>query len=292
MRLWPLKSAGIKTGPFLWLALFSGTVIVAFILFPLIEMVNQPSLNSLGEAISDRDVVNSIWLSISASGTAALLSLVFGTPFAYLLARRDFYGKKFLESVIDLPIMIPHPVVGIAILSIAGRNHWLGKAMQQIGIEIMGTFTGIVTVLTFVGLPFYINTAKAGFEAIPERLENVSRSLGAKAAGTFFRVTLPLGWRSMVVGMIMCTARAVSEFGAIVIVAYHPMVAPVMIYERFTAYGLKYSQPVAVWLILVCLLLFLLLRFFSTPMKKNVCFRSKIYVSSSAALLCRISVCH
>ena len=270
MGVFPLKLAGTRPGPFLWLAIFCSTVIVAFILYPLFEMVNQPSLNSLAEAISDRDVVNSILLSIYASGTAALLSLVFGTPFAYLLARREFYGKKFLESVIDLPIMIPHPVVGIAILSIAGRNHWLGRVMQQVGIEIMGTFTGIVTVLTFVGLPFYINTTKAGFEAIPERLENVSRSLGATVARTFFRVTLPLGWRSMMVGMIMCTARAVSEFGAVVIVAYHPMVAPVMIYERFTAYGLKYSQPVAVWLILVCLLLFLLLRLFSIPTKKTV----------------------
>jgi molybdate/tungstate transport system permease protein len=269
MRVLPLKLAGTRSGPFLWLAIFSSTVIVAFILFPLFEMVNQPSLKSLGEAVSDRDVVNSILLSIYASGTAALLSLVFGTPFAYLLARREFYGKKFLESVIDLPIMIPHPVVGIAILSIAGRSHWLGRAMQQVGIEIMGTFTGLVTVLTFVGLPFYINTAKAGFKAIPEQLEKVSRSLGATVAGTFFRVTLPLGWRSMVVGMIMCTARAVSEFGAVVIVAYHPMVAPVMIYERFTAYGLKYSQPVAVWLILVCLLLFLMLRLFSIPTKKT-----------------------
>jgi molybdate/tungstate transport system permease protein len=268
MLVLPLKSAGKSTGPFLWLAVFSSTVIVAFILFPLFEMVNQPSLDALAEAVSDPDVAYSIWLSISASATAALISLVLGTPFAFLLARREFYGKKFLESVIDLPIMIPHPVVGIAILSIAGRNHWLGRAMQQIGIEIMGTFTGLVAVLTFVGLPFYVSTVKTGFEAIPERLENVSRSLGATVAGTFFRVTLPLGWRSMVVGMIMCTARAVSEFGAVVIVAYHPMVASVMIYERFTAYGLKYSQPVAVLLIVVCLFLFLLLRFFSTPTKK------------------------
>jgi molybdate/tungstate transport system permease protein len=79
------------------------------------------------------------------------------------------------------------------------------------------------------------------------------------------RITFPLAWRSLVVGVIMCMARAISEFGAIVIVAYHPMVAPVMIYERFTAYGLKYSQPVAVWLILVCLVLFLLLRLFARP---------------------------
>ncbi|MCP3954238.1 MAG: ABC transporter permease, partial [Desulfobacterales bacterium] len=263
MWVLPGTSAGTKNSLFFWLAASSSAVIVAFILFPLVEMVTQPSLSSLGEAAADRDVVYSIWLSIYASGTAALISMVVGTPLAYLLARHEFTGKKFVESVIDLPIMIPHPVVGIAFLSIAGRNHWLGKALLEMGIQIMGTVTGLVTVLTFVGLPFYVNTAKAGFEAIPERLENVSRSLGASAAGTFFRVTLPLGWRSMVVGMIMCMARAVSEFGAVVIVAYHPMVAPVMIYERFTAYGLKYSQPVAVWLILVCLVLFLLLRFFS-----------------------------
>jgi molybdate/tungstate transport system permease protein len=80
---------------------------------------------------------------------------------------------------------------------------------------------------------------------------------------TFARITLPLAWRNMVLGMIMCTARAISEFGAIVIVAYHPMTAPVLIYERFTAYGLKYSQPVAVWLILVSLSLFVLMRLFS-----------------------------
>jgi molybdate/tungstate transport system permease protein len=88
--------------------------------------------------------------------------------------------------------------------------------------------------------------------------------------GTFMRVTLPLAWRTMIVGMIMCAARAISEFGAVIIVAYHPMTAPVMIYERFTAYGLAYSQPVAVWLILVCLVLFLLLRIMSRPLSKHV----------------------
>jgi len=133
----------------------------------------------------------------------------------------------------------------------------------------MGTVTGIVCVLTFVGLPFYINAVKTGFEAVPARLETVSRSLGASPWSTFFRITLPLAWRSMLVGLIMCMARAVSEFGAVVIVAYHPMVAPVMIYERFTAYGLKYSQPVAVGLIMVCLVLFLLLRW-ASPRKGGI----------------------
>ncbi len=241
----------------------SGAVILLFILLPLAEMMGQPGLNDLKTTILDPDVRAAIWLSVYASGLAAGIAFVFGTPFAYLLARRNFPGKRLVESVIDLPIMIPHPVIGIAILSVAGKNHWLGRAMQALGIRIMGSATGIVVLLVFVGLPFYVNTAKGGFEAIPARLEKVSRSLGASQTATFFRITFPLAWRSMVVGMILCMARAISEFGAVVIVAYHPMIAPVMIYERFTAYGLKYSQPVAVWLIGVCLVLFLLLRIFS-----------------------------
>ncbi|MFO7714422.1 ABC transporter permease [Desulfosarcina sp.] len=256
-----------RRDPLFWLAAACSAVIVAFILVPLVEMMTQPTLTALKETLMDRDVFRSIRLSIVTAGAAAAISLVFGTPLAYLLARHRFPGKKILESVIDLPIMIPHPVVGIALLSIAGRNHPIGRLMQAVGIEIMGTVTGLIAVLTFVGLPFYINTVKAGFVEIPPRLEHVSRSLGASAGATFFRVTLPLAWRHMVVGGIMCMARAVSEFGAVVIVAYHPMVAPVMIYERFTAYGLKYSQPVAVWLILVCLVLFLLLRVFSLDRK-------------------------
>ncbi len=170
-----------------------------------------------------------------------------------------------MESLIDLPIMIPHPVVGIALLSLLGREHFLGQLMGRIGLRIMGSVTGIIAVLTFVGLPFYINAAKSGFESVPVRLEHVSRSLGAGRAATFFRVSMPLTWRHILSGVIMCAARAVSEFGAVVIVAYHPMIAPVLMYERFTAYGLKYSQPVAVWLILACLLLFLFLRLLSLP---------------------------
>ena len=259
-----------RRDPLFWLAAACSAVIVAFILVPLVEMMTQPTLSALKETLMDRDVFRSIRLSMVTAGAAAIISLVFGTPLAYLLARHRFPGKKILESVIDLPIMIPHPVVGIALLSIAGRNHPIGRLMQAVGIEIMGTVTGLIAVLTFVGLPFYINTVKTGFVEISPRLEHVSRSLGASAGGTFFRVTLPLAWRHMVVGGIMCMARAVSEFGAVVIVAYHPMVAPVMIYERFTAYGLQYSQPVAVWLILVCLVLFLLLRVFSLDRKAAV----------------------
>lgn len=250
-------------GPLLWASAISCAAVSGFILLPLAQMFLGTSPSTLAEAAADREVRKAVWLSVYAAGWAAGIAFIIGTPFAYLLARREFFGKRIVESVVDLPIMIPHPVIGIAILGIVGRHHWLGGLIQALGVRVMGTVTGIIVVMTFVGLPFYINAVKAGIEAVPVRLENVSRSLGATLLRTFFRITFPMAWRSMLVGIILCSARAISEFGAIVIVAYHPTVAPVLIYERFTAYGLKYSQPVAVLLIIVCLLLFIVLRIIS-----------------------------
>jgi molybdate/tungstate transport system permease protein len=251
-----------------WNVLATGIVLL-FIAVPLGATLTSPSMEVLTETLADPEVLGSVWLSMSASASAAAIAFVFGTPLAYFLARKDFPGKKIVESLVDLPIMIPHPVVGIALLTMTSPNVWLGSFLQSLGIEIMGTSTGIVAVLVFVGMPFYVNAAKSGIESIPRRLENVSRSLGANAASTFFRVTLPLSWRYMLVGMIMCMARAISEFGAIIIVAYHPMVAPVLMYERFTAYGLKYSQPVAVILIVVSMIFFMLLRTLSLPERRD-----------------------
>ena len=255
--------------PFFWIMVWCGLVVMAFILIPLMEMMTAPSMTMLGEAVQDKDVVRSIWLSIYTAGAAALISFILGTPLAYVLARRDFRGKRLVEGIIDLPIVIPHPVVGIAILGVVGKTHWIGRGLAELGIRIMGSTTGIITVLTFVGLPLYLHAAKDGFEGISPRLEGVSRSLGASMLSTFLRITFPLAWRSMLVGIIMCAARAISEFGAVVVVAYHPMIAPVLIYERFEGYGLKYSQPVAVWLVLVCLSLFFILRFLTLSKKKK-----------------------
>ncbi len=231
-------------------------------------MVTASTFSDLLEAIKDQEVLEAITRSILTSLSAATISFIFGTPLAYLLARKNIRGKRLIEGIIDLPIMIPHPVIGIAILSLAAKESFLGNFLHEVGIQLMGTYTGIITVLTFVGLPFYVNTVKAGFSSIPVRLEYVSRSLGASAWQSFFHITLPLSWRHIILGMIMCTARAISEFGAIVVVAYHPMTAPVLIYERFTAYGLKYSRPVAVWLILISLLLFISMRFLAGLKKR------------------------
>ena len=194
----------VRREPFYWVSVSCGIMVLAFILLPLMEMLTAPSGAMLKETLHDPAVVRSIRLSITTALSAACISFVIGTPLAYVLARSQFRGKHVIEGIIDLPIVIPHPVVGIAILSVAGRNHWLGNFMSELGIRIMGSTTGIIVVLTFVGMPFYINALKSGIEAISPRLENVSRSLGASMWSTFARVTLPLAWRSVLVGSRGC----------------------------------------------------------------------------------------
>ncbi len=245
---------------FWFLVLFISILAILFLLTPVIRIMTSSSLASLISTILEKEVIKSILLSIYTAGVAASISLFFGLPLAYLLVRVDFPGKKFVDSIINIPIVIPHPVIGIAILSVVGKNYWFGKLLQKIGIQIMGTTGGIITVLTFVSMPFFINASKEGFESVPPRLEKVSRSLGASMWYTFFHITLPIAKSSIFIGYIMAFARALSEFGAVVIVSYHPMVAPVLIYERFVTSGLKYSQPISFWLILISILIFLILR--------------------------------
>ena len=136
----------------------------------------------------------------------------------------------------------------------------MGKAFEAIGIQFLDALAGIVIAMLFVSVPFLIDSAKEGFKKVDPRLENVARTLGASPWQTFTRISFPLAWRSITAGAIMMWARGISEFGAVIIIAYHPMIAPVLVYERFETYGLNYARPVAVILILVCLIVFIALR--------------------------------
>ncbi len=260
----------MKSGPFIWICIAFAVVVLAFLALPLVNIATAPSPGIIWESLHDGEIVDAVLLSLYTSGMAAVICLILGTPFAYLLARKDFPGKKLVESIVDIPIVIPHPVVGIAILAVSGRNHWFGKILADLGIRIMGSPAGIITVLVFVSIPFFINAAKEGFASIPERLEKVSMTLGASKISTFRRVTFPLAGRSMLAGTIMSAARALSEFGAVIVIAYHPMIAPVLMFERYQAYGLEYSQPVAFILIAMSLLIFIALRVLTSRKRKTV----------------------
>jgi molybdate/tungstate transport system permease protein len=123
--------------------------------------------------------------------------------------------------------------------------------------------------MAFVSLPYLINAARDGFLSVPERLEKAALTLGASPVRVFFTISLPLAWKNILSGLILMFARGMSEFGAVVIIAYHPMITPILIYERFTSFGLKYAQPVSVIFILVVLVFFLFLRLLLSKTKNN-----------------------
>jgi len=243
-----------------------GSCILLLVVAPLLGLLLSTSSASLGQALRDPEVTASIRLTLTAALAATLICTVTGVPLAYLLARRRFFGRSALLAVIDLPIIIPHSAAGIALLTVIGRRTWFGSAMESWGIGFVGHFLGIVAAMAFVSLPFLVNTARQGFAAVPVRLERVARTLGASPARVFFTISLPMAWRGVLSGMVMMWGRGISEFGAVIIIAYHPMTTPVLVYQRFNDYGLASAEAVAVLLVVVCVALFALLRFVSrTP---------------------------
>lgn len=243
---------------------FFGGLVLLFIVAPLAGMFLATSPAEFFETAADREVTASIWLTLWTSMLATLLFGIAAVPFSWIMARKKFPLKRVVSAIIDVPVVIPHSAAGIAILGFVARDSLVGRLGDSIGLSFIGSAPGIIVAMAFVSIPFLINAARDGFAAVPEKLENAALNLGASPARVFLTVSLPLAWRSIVSGMIMMWARGMSEFGAVVIVAYHPMITPVLIYERFGAFGLSYARPVAVVFICVCIAFFILLRMLSS----------------------------
>jgi molybdate/tungstate transport system permease protein len=239
---------------------FLGALIVLFLIAPIIRMFFAGSYEGFADALSSPEVQSSIALTMGCALVATLLGMVVGVPLAYLLARRSFFGKRFIEAIVDIPVVIPHPVAGIALLLVFGRQFFAGRALDSVGLTIVGDIPGIVLAMLFVSISLFINAARDGFQRVDPRLEGVASTLGYGPLRAFATVSVPLSWRALLSGAIMMWARAISEFGSIVIITYNPKVASILIYDRFTSYGLAYALPVAVVLVLICLIAFALLR--------------------------------
>jgi len=237
-----------------------GGLVLLFIVAPLIGMFLNTSLEQFGETARDGEVVGSIWLTLFTSMGATLVCAVFSLPLSYFLARKSFPLKGLVNGIIDVPIVIPHSAAGIALLGIISRDTVIGSLAGKVGIRFVGGYTGIMAAMAFVSVPFVINSARDGFAAVPERLEKAALNLGASPIRVFFTISVPMAWRSILSGLILMWARGMSEFGAVLVVAYHPMITPVLIYERFGAFGLKYARPVSALFIAICLFFFIVLR--------------------------------
>lgn len=235
-----------------------------FVIAPLAGMFLETSPAEFFDTAMEKEVAGSIWLTLWTSMLATLIFALAAIPFSWILARKKFPLKRVISAIIDIPVVIPHSAAGIAILGFVARDTAVGRLGDHLGLSFVGTPAGIILAMAFVSIPFLVNAARDGFLAVPEKLEKAALNLGASPARVFFTVSLPLAWRSILSGLIMMWARGMSEFGAVVIVAYHPMITPVLIYERFGSFGLSYARPVAVVFICVCLVFFVFLRMLST----------------------------
>lgn len=237
-----------------------GSLLVLLIVGPILRLLLEASPATLAEAAADLEIRSAIVLTVVTASAATGIALLLGIPTAYALARSRFRGSRLLRGLLDLPVVIPHPVAGIALLLFLGRHSAIGGPLAALGLEFVSHIPGIVAGMLFVSAPLVINGAREAFASVDPQLERVARTLGDTPWQAFRRVTLPLSARGILAGALLGWGRSVSEFGAIVILTYHPKVASILIYDRFTLYGLPAAVPAAVLLLIVALAVFVGLR--------------------------------
>ncbi len=241
-------------------ATLATSLLVLALVLPVGTLVAGAGLSGVLRALADREVLQSLLVTVVGATVATALAVAGGTPLAYVLARTPFRGRAVVEALLELPLVIPHPVIGMALLLAMGRNSPLGSVLAPIGLGIVNSPLGIVVAMLVVSAPLYVFGARESIARVDERLESVARTLGDDRWTAVRRVTLPIARNGMVSAATAMWARCTSEFGAIVLVAYHPRVASVLAYDRYVTYGLRDALPVAAALVCVALCVLLLVR--------------------------------
>lgn len=238
-----------------------GFILLAAIVLPIFYLVFQSTPQTLAHTARGVEFRTALANTFWTATVSTILILLFGVPLAYAMARLEFRGKDIIDSLIDLPILIPQSVAGIALMVIFGSKTPVGEFLEtHLGVSVSGSFVGIIACQVFVSSPFLIRAALNSFLQMDPKLENVSRTLGASMMGTFRRVSLPLATPAIFSGCILTWSRAVSETGSIMVIAYKPLTIGTLTFDSFTQYGLEEARPVAVLLVLVCLWAFIALR--------------------------------
>jgi len=222
-----------------------GSVLLLYFALPFVTFLARVGSTPILEGLSTPDARQAIHHSLLTAPVSTAIATGFGVPLAYVLARRSFPGKRLVEALVVLPLVVPPVVGGAMILTAVGRFTPLGSAAASLGIPLTGSLLGIVLAQTFVAAPFVIITARAGFGAIDERLERASRSLGYGPLSTFRNVSLPLARGSIIAGVVLTFVRAMGEFGATMMVAYNPRTIPTQIWVDFIGGGIDAILPLA-----------------------------------------------
>jgi molybdate transport system permease protein len=268
----PAGQRGRRTGArdrALWaVALSASATLLLFLALPLVAMTWRAWQESRGlshEAVAT--LRQALSLSLWTSGCAMAVIVTLGTPLAYLLARRPFRGSRIIDTLIDLPIVMPPAVAGIALLMAFGRYGLVGQWLNGFGITIGFTTAAVILAQIFIAAPFYVRATKSGFARIDRDLEQAAADLGASPLRVFQTVTLPMTLPSLVAGAVLAWARALGEFGATIMFAgSFPGVTqtmPLAIYGRFGAGDLQSALLLSLVLLVASVVLLLGLRLLS-----------------------------
>jgi molybdate transport system permease protein len=194
-------------------------IFVAFISLVIVSLFFRISLNSFLQSLTTEVVVEAVKLSILTSFFSLIIVIVLGTPIAYINARHRYLGKQLVDTLIDLPVVLPPAVAGLGLLMAFGRRGLIGQYLSAFGFDIAFTTLAVIMAQVFVSSPFYIRQAKTSFEDVNSEFEAAARTLGATPLSVFFRITVPIAMNGLVSGAIMAWARALGEFGATVMFA-------------------------------------------------------------------------
>jgi molybdate transport system permease protein len=224
-----------------WFPLLLGVclaVALTFLTLPVVAIFVDSSPGELISSLGEEGALDALWLSLKCTAAALAIILLVGTPAAYLLATRSFRGKALVVTLIELPLVLPPAVAGIALLAAVGPEGILGGAIDAAGIQLSFATAGVVVALTFVSSPFYIRQAMAAFAAVDRSLLDASRTLGASEAHGFLRVMIPVAIPGLAAGTALALGRALGEFGATLMFAGSfqgiTQTVPLAIYDRFS----------------------------------------------------------
>jgi molybdate transport system permease protein len=230
-----LKRRGVF-GAVLFVAL---CVVLAFLTLPIVAIFVDTSPGELIRSLGEPDALDALWLSLKTSLAALAIIVVVGTPAAYLLATREFRGRSIVMTLIELPLVLPPAVAGIALLACFGPNGIFGGALQEAGIALVLQTAGVIVALTFVAAPFYLRQAQEAFAAVDRNLLDAARTLGASEARAFVRVAVPCAGQGITAGLALAWGRALGEFGATLMFAGSfpgiTQTVPLAIFARFSS---------------------------------------------------------
>jgi molybdate transport system permease protein len=190
-------------------------LLLLFIVIPLVALIWRAIIDpAFWPSMTKPVVLKALWVTLITSAATLLVSLAVGTPLAYLLARRQFPVKWLVETITDVPLVLPPVTAGVALLMAFGRRGVLGPQLEVLGIELPFSMPAVVMAQAFVAGSFYVRGAKLGFTSIAPEVEEAAAIDGASVLKSFWHVTLPLALPGIASGIVLCLARAVSEFGA------------------------------------------------------------------------------